>query len=411
MNGSGRCAAGAFLLAAILVCGVAPGDVPRVTYNDPIAGFSLVIPEDWELMEQDFGLYVVGIGASAGPQICVHQPLLWLFHTTDPPEKTARGLGEGFGLAWGAEPSVRATGKPNEWEVSLTTEDALGTLEQRFLCRQQDGDSYVIGAFTRPAFAEAFREDVQTALNTCKLIGGPRITDFREPQYNAYRMRLPEGWKWEGEVLFARNVPGYFTWKVQSGDAPSGAFSSPPALFDITLPYMGVQDCARQIVLPGLRRFVPDVRLESVHMLPRTGELYCRMLREFGISDNPRIEKGLVDFVGTVGGVPIRVRVTAVSVQLSASALLGGRGDWTLFTAGVWGRQDQFDRDYEVGRGVLSSVVTDPEFRNAQLGAVTEVILGKDVIGPDGKKRGKSGGTARARDWWAGKWVREYIRR
>jgi hypothetical protein len=398
------------LVAMTLLGGVCSAQVPRVTYNDPIAGFSLTMPEDWELKRQDFGLYAVAIGADSGAPICIHQPVLWLFRCLDTPEKTARGLAQGFATAWGVEPTVRATGKPDEWEVTLAPQDGFGTLQQRFLCRQEKGTSYVIAAFTRPDFAPEAADEVQTALATCRLIDGPPTTVFREPKYNAYRMRLPQGWRWEGDVLFALNVPGYFTWKVQSPDGLSGAFSSPPALFDITQPYMGVESCARDIVLPGLRQILPDAHLDQIHMLTRTANLFCTLLREFGISDTPRIEKGLVDFVGTLAGTTVRVRVTVAPVQLSSSPWLGGRGNWTLFTAGVWGREEHFDRDYEIGRGVMASLVTDPQFRNAQLGAVTDAVLGQDVYGQDGKKRGTTGGSARARDWWGGRWVREYIR-
>jgi hypothetical protein len=405
------CLAGGVALLAVAICAPAWCAVPRVTYNDPIAGFSLTIPDDWEMKEEDFGLHVVGIGAASGSQICIHQPVFWLFHSLEPPEKTARGLGNGLGLAWGVEPTVRATGNGDEWEVLITSQDGLGTLLQRYLCRSQNGESYTIAAFSRPAFAEEFRDDVRTAFNSCKVIPGPRVSIFKEPKYNAYRMDLPEGWKWEGDVIFARNVPGYFTWKVQSPDGLNGAFSSPPALFDITRPYMGVQECSEQIVLPGLRQLVPDIRLDSIRILQRTGELFCTVLREFGISNNPRIEKGLVDFVGTAGGIPVRVRVTTVCVQFGSSVLLGGRGDWTLFTAGVWGREDRFAQDYELGRGVMASLVTDQRFRISQMDAVTEVVVGKDILGANGKKRGEVWGSAKVRDWWAGRWVEEYVRR
>ncbi|MCE5219621.1 hypothetical protein LLH03_21575 [bacterium] len=400
------------LFVALVACGscLAQGVVPRVTYVDPIAGFTMDIPEDWSVQAAEYGLYIISIDAGSGAGICIRQPVVWFFESAKPPEAAARELAEGLSYAWGSPAEVRATGNGGEWEVTMSTLDELGTLLNRFLFRQERGRNYCVAAFSRPEIAEQFREDLRTVFATCRLVDRPATQIIKEPKYNAYRMTLPVGWRWEGEVIWARLVPGYFTWKVQSPDGSLGAFSSPPALFNVTTPYMPPSQCAQAIVVPGLRQYLPDVRLEDVHELPRFGAYSAGLLKAFGISDSARVDKAWGDFVGTAGGRQVRVRATMASFMIGSSPLLGGRGDWFFVTCGAWAPVEEFAQQYPLCRAVVSSLVTDQQFRINQMAAVTEVILGKDIKNSDGSKRHVRG-MADTRDYWSGQWISKYIRR
>jgi hypothetical protein len=175
-------------------------------------------------------------------------------------------------------------------------------------------------------------------------------------------------------------VPGYFEWKVRSADGQSGAFSSPPATFNIATPYIPAPDAAKAIVLAGLQQQMPGVTLERVHPLPRVGAYYRGLLKAIGIGSNPQVDKTSADFLATAGGRQIRIRATIATVMLDSSPLLGGRGNWMLMCSGAWAPADQFDQLYPVGRGVISSLITSESWNNAMFEAAGDVSIWKGWI-------------------------------
>jgi len=223
-------------LLALAVAAPSPA-VPQVEYVNPIAGFSIEIPEDWEMATGTGGYTEIAIDAPVGAAVAT-QPALWFFRAKHPAEEEARLLARDLGqINGGAEPTVAATGREGEWEVSCRSSGVRGELIERWRCRDEAGQSYVIGALARPGVAEAFGAEIDRAFETCRLVGGPVVHFFQEPTENAYRMVLPVGWTWEGQILRTGAIPGYFVWKVQSQDGLTGCFSSPPAALNITVPY------------------------------------------------------------------------------------------------------------------------------------------------------------------------------
>ncbi len=368
-------AASASLLLLVAAIAQAQGAVPRVTYDNPIAGFSLQIPEDWDMQMASGGNMEIAIDAAVGAGVAA-QPALWFFYAPQPPEAEAQALARELG-ALGGSPQVRATGKPNEREVTVTTSGARGPLLMRWRCRQENGKSYVIGALVRPNVAAQFESDIATALDSCHLIPHPILHEFTEPTERAYRLTLPRDWKWEGQILRTGPVPGYFVWKVQSPDGSTGAFSSPPGVFNIQTPYLPAPKAAEAMVLPFLRQQVPDVRLEGVHELPRAGAFFRDAIRAAGLGANPRLDKCQADYLGSQNGTRVRIRIDIATWMLDTSPLLGGRGDWFLQASGGWAPVEQFDRLYPITRGVRASLWTDPEWKRHQGQAVGSVLGGR----------------------------------
>ena len=348
--------------------------VPRMQLDNPLAGFSITVPEDWTMATGRAGNVEIAIDAPTGATLAL-QPALWFFYAPKPPAQEAQTLARDLTLLGGGAKAVAtATGRANEWEVRMQSSGVRGPLIERWLCRLEGDRSYVIGAFGRPGNYEQFQGDLDTALQSCHLIALAPRTFFREPSENAYRMSLPVGWKWEGQIYRDMATPGYFVWKVQSPQGATGAFSSPPAAFNIAVPYTPAGQTARLMVLPHLRQEMPDIRLEGVHELPRAGATAMAMIRGAGLGKNPRVNVVLADYVGTYRGNAVRLRATLVTWMLDQSALLGGRGNWFLNASGAWGPINDFDQQYALGRAVVASVRTDPRWRANQRN-VTEGVI------------------------------------
>jgi len=363
-------------LLALAVAAPSPA-VPQVEYVNPIAGFSIEIPEDWEMATGTGGYTEIAIDAPVGAAVAT-QPALWFFRAKHPAEEEARLLARDLGqINGGAEPTVAATGREGEWEVSCRSSGVRGELIERWRCRDEAGQSYVIGALARPGVAEAFGAEIDRAFETCRLVGGPVVHFFQEPTENAYRMVLPVGWTWEGQILRTGAIPGYFVWKVQSQDGLTGCFSSPPAALNITVPYTPADELAGGIVLDGLRQQVPDAQLESVHSLPRVGEYFGELIKLAGLGENPRVHKVRADYLGTRDGTQVRVRIEIVTFMLDASPLLEGRGNWFLMTGGAWAPEARFDQRFALARGVMASLWTSPRWKANQARTVQSVLGGR----------------------------------
>lgn len=371
----------AFLgVALLLSAATAWGQVTRTVYNNPIAGFSLEIPDDWEMGTGVPGTVLIGLNGDQSDGVPYGQPILWFFYSKQAPQATANTLADTFKQLYGVTVTPQAVGQSGAWELAFTHQTDRGAFQQHWVCRTQDGHSYVIGAVVPQEIAAACQADLDRALSTCKLIARPLLRRFQEPQEHAYRMTLPRDWVWEGQVFRAEGVPGYFTWKAQSPDHLAGAFSAPPGVFNIAVAYLPASEAARVMILPELQKQIPGLRLDKVQELPRVGGYYCAIVRALGLGANPRIDKARADYLATLNGTEIRLRVTVATVMLDTSPMLGGRGDWFLMANGAWAPSAHFDEQYPLGRGVIASLATDPAWKNAQFEAANDVVLWRNWV-------------------------------
>lgn len=363
----------------VVATGWAQG-VATMQCDNPIAGFSLTMPEDWAMAAGPGGNIEIAIDAVVGSSMAL-QPALWYFSSPQPPDKEAQALKRALTLLGnGAQPTCAPTGNKGEWELQMTSNGTRGPLRERWLCRSERGHSYVVAAMGRPEVYQQFAADVTTALKTFHLIPTVSMYFLREPTENAYRMTIPSGWKWEGQVFRSEMVPGYFVWKVEHPQGLAGAFSGPPATFNIMTPYCPAGQAAGALLLPYLRKETPDMQLEDVHELPRVGQTFMAAIRGAGLGNNPRVDRVRADYVGTRKGTRVRLRLDIVTWMLDQSVVLGGRGNWILTASGAWGPVDQFDKYYAIGRGVIASLKTDPRWRAAQMNTVNDVLNNRNKV-------------------------------
>ncbi len=196
-----------------------------------------------------------------------------------------------------------------------------------------------------------------------------------EPRENAFRMLMPQDWQCQSNIVRDMQTPGYFEWKAMSPDSSCGAFSGKPGVFNITVPYMNAAQATQQFILPGLAQQIPGLRLDSIKRLDRQSAYYQHVIQAAGLGQRPLVDKARVDFVADRGGARMRLRATVATLQFDQSELLGGRNDWMLYVCGAWAPDDQFDRLYPLGRGVIASLATDPDWKARQLGTVSDVAL------------------------------------
>lgn len=348
--------------------------VPREVVTNAIAGFSMELPEDWEMCTGDMGATMIALDADGGTPTAAVFPVIWFFRTTESPEAMAASIARALGGADASSPAI-AEGPNGERVVTATSAGPRGPLVESWHCRQEGDACYVVATMVRPERAADFAGDLDAAVASCRLIGTPSLKLFTEPTEGAYRMVLPADWRWSGNVIRTREVPGYFQWEATALDGLAGAFSAPPAVFNIAVPYTEASEAAAEIVLPALQAKLPGARLESVRELPRPGEYYEAVIRRLGIGERPRVSKARADYVATVGGTEVRARITIATFMLDASPVLGGRGNWTMLAGGYWAPEGRFEELGAVGRGVVSSIMTDPEFKRSQFEASNEVAV------------------------------------
>ena len=352
------------LVLALFVAAASAQPVPRVTFDNPVAGLCLDIPEDWEMGTSDFGWLSVGMEAGLGASQCAFFPDFWFFYTANPPELQAKNIAKAWAIA-GSTPQIVPAGNGN-FEVRFTSNDGRGQLVNRWCCRRQGNVSYVLAAMVRPEHAAQFQADIDAALASAHLVARQAATLFREPSERAYRMLIPQGWQWDGQILRTTQAPGVFVWKVQTPDQLNGAFNAPPTSFNIAVPFTPAAQCAKTFVLQGLRKQVPDLQLDGIRELPRVGAYFVAMIKAAGLGKNPRVDKCRAEYVGTRNGTPLRIHCDVGTMMLDASALLGGRGDWTMTACGYWAPQQGFAVASKIGRGVVCSISTDPVWKANQ---------------------------------------------
>ena len=396
------------LLATGVVVNAAPPDIPSVRYDNPIAGFSIQIPDDWEMAAGTANIMSIGIDAEVGGGSCLVQPVLWFFRSKGSVDETVEGLVEWL-KAIGANPiSPGKTGIDGEVEMfTQTRRFGAGTLEH-WLIRRENGQTYAIAAMVKKEFQDQFQSAVDTALATCYLIDQPALERFLEPTELAYRMLLPKGWKWTGKIIRGPGLPGWFEYRVHNPDMTVGAFSAPPGMFGINTPYVPAAECARTYILPALRQQLGGVELERVRQLPRVGAHFLHCAGLVGLTSNPRIDKVRADYLTTRNGQQIRIRVSVATIMLSSSALVShilrapnpaaGRGNWQMMSSGAWAPVDTFERDYPLGRGALANLMSDDAWMDYQNVTALEAIVGfQEPI--DDQDRAKMNLDDQGKDW------------
>ncbi len=355
------------------------GEVPRVTLQNPISGFSIVVPEDWEMATGSAGHIEIAIDAPTGASLR-SQPAVWFFRAPNAPRMQAELLARDLRRLDSATTDVRTTGQDGPWEVRATFVLArLGRIWTSWRCCQERGTSYVVAAAVREDLLARYQDDIEAALTSCRLISHPTLQVFGEPSEAAYSLSLPQGWRWEGRIVRTSAIPGYFEWKAQCADELVGCFTAEPAVFNIATPYFSPDEAAGGIVLERLRTILPDVQLAGVQELPRVEQCMREAWESLMPGSRPQGGKVRADYIATRNGIPIRLRLDIATWMPNASTAPGmeGRGNWFLFSSGTWAPDREFDEGYRLARGVQSSVLTSSEWKRRQGRAVEGVLTSR----------------------------------
>ncbi len=358
------------------------GEVPRVRFQCPTSGFSIVAPEDWEMVTGSAGNIEIAIDASTGASL-QSQPAVWFFYAANAPQKQAELLAQDLRQLASATTDVRETGRDGQWEVRASfAHQRLGTIWTSWRCCQERGTNYVVAAAVRGDLLERYQGDIQSALASCHLISHPIVQVFREPSEGAYRLSLPQGWQWEGRIVRTSAIPGYFEWKSQRADELVGCFTAEPAVFNIATPYFSPGEAAGGIILERLKTTLPDIQLDAVRELPRAEQCLREVAESLSPGSRPQGGKARADYTATRNGTPIRLRLDIATWMPSASVAPGieGRGNWFLFSSGVWAPDREFDEGYWLARSVQSSLLTSIEWKRRQGRAVEDALAGRRSV-------------------------------
>jgi hypothetical protein len=363
------------LAVALAVTSPVLAQVPSQRMDNPVAGFTLTAPMDWEYSTARSGATMIALDAEAGA-LCLTHPALWFIRSKKSPQAEAQGIARGLKALTGKKPQL--TRKPNgDWEAAGPYPGALGPVSSRWLCRREGTQSYILAGFLDPQRGAAQKAAYLQALATFHLI--PRVAQksFTEPTERAYKMALPTGWTWQGKIYRDVGTPGYFTWIVRSANGASGAFCGAPASFNISQEYLPAGEVAEDWMQERLQGYARDVRLEQVQPLERVGEYARACLKAFGLGGAPRADKVRADYRATIGGVPVRIRVVIGTYMLDQSAILGGRGNWSLVSSGNWAPVAKWAQGYPLGRAVTASVVAQKAWNDAMRGTARDVVSGR----------------------------------
>lgn len=363
----------ALVTIVILTAGAAWGQPEPVRMSNPVAGVSMVVPGDWEMGTCDWGGLFFGLDADASPGLFIDQAQILFYYCNQTPADYAKMLASLFKQF--AHVTAQISGQGDKVEVRATMETGLGPMDTRWRCCRVKSINFVVAAFVPPRVRAQFEGDINRALDSVKLIAGPKSSRFKEPHENAYSILIPQGWNWSGNIVRTTLIPGYFEWMSHSRDGLAGVFSGKPATFGIDMPYRDAAECAKTFVLDGLRKINPTLRLESIEPQPRWDDYQATKVRVLKLGERPQIHKVRADYLGEADGVPVRLRATVATVMMDTSLILGGRGDWWMTVGGAWAPVDQWAKFFSLGRGVMASLVTDPVWKKNQFETASEVAL------------------------------------
>ncbi len=355
----------------------AQSTVPLRELKNPVAGFSLQVPEDWTMGTGSIGESVIGLNYPLFPSFFA--PLILFKYVPGSPAEAAKLVSQIFAALSAGPPQARPTGNGEEWEVTATIQ--AGMLQPflgRWLCRRAGAASYVVGALVPMSTAQEWAQEIQAALQSARpLPQGAPLAYFTEPQLGAFRLIAPRGWKYEGQVISGPNVPAAYVFRLENAAGTTGCFMAPPR--QLMTGAISRESLYSEVVLGALREAMPDARLQEVHPLPRASQHYTLYWQTLSSGLNIQGERGYADIIGTRGGVPVRVRVE-VYAHLFVPLLAGLPGALNVIMLGAWAPVEHFDSQYPLARSVLASLWETPMWKQRLRQTTQEVVDYRNAV-------------------------------
>lgn len=354
------------------------GTVQMVDLVDPIAGFVVTVPTDWDMTTGIAGDRLMGINVRTGGSL--RSPSVTFVPVSGTLDQAAGAMVAYVkGIDDTARPVPRPGPGPNEYELITTMRGLTSAPTGVYgVAREQSGVVYIVMATGPLASAPEFKAEIDAVVRSFHPIQRQTLQVFREPNEGAYTMLMPQGWTCQGRIYRDATCPGAFVWTAQSADCSMGAFEVEPACWATS--WTDAQAMAAGVLAQRIAPRVPqarNLRLDRVETLPRAaGELanwYETTLTGMGQIPTDRAR---VDYLAEVGNVTVRIRV---DLYLTYYPLPMGQGWEAPLISGAWAPADRFAELYPLGRGVRDSLRVERVWSKLQMAAVQSVLKDKKV--------------------------------
>ncbi len=361
---------------SFVLLSAAPGqEVPRYRLVNPVAGYVVDLPIDYELGTGGLRQSTMGINVSnyGSPST----PLYGFFHCKPAPQEGAGSVAQYVGLAYPrAQVKVGQGPSANEWQVQAAgPSDMLGPLVAQWFVRPGQGINYGVSVVAKLPVYENFRNEIAGTLASFRQIDRVTSRLAKEQRERAYKVTMPEQWSFQGRIHRSRVCPGWAVWQAQSADGLVGCFENPPG--QATIHPLSIRDIAGTYTLQGIQKEVQTVqslRVDRITMLPRGAAAILDFWKSFGGTSltQPSAEKAMVDYLGSVNGVAVRMRVFTTSYYVPFYGRPDLPGSFNWFIWGLWAPVEGFD----VASGLAHSVHGSLEYDRKWLAEQRRVVGG-----------------------------------
>jgi len=352
---TGKIAALAFLLLllvqALPVPARAQEEVKKHEWIDHLQGYRITLPEDYEITTNSSGESHMTIN---GRYIAsLFSPWFVFRNLKSSPGEASRQL---LSLLQSAKlkgaPVVTLSPLKEETRVAAILElEGLGDFQGLWCFRREGQRSYLISSFVSASLVSRYAADIETAFATCTLLRHIPFSLFEEPTEKAYKIKLPRTWKWEGSIYRDNLVPGFFVLRATALDGALGCFTAPP----LHLPTMvSAETIANTAALEYLKRFIPDIRLESFTRYPRAEQEVRSTLKHLQANTvEITASRGTAVYFGVYKGNPTRLRLD-IAVECCPMFFSTG-GQVRMY--GWWAPLVNYDNYSALSQSVLGSVM------------------------------------------------------
>lgn len=349
-----------------------------VELTNPLLGFAITVPADWTMGTGVIRDTVIGINYPLYPSPA--SPYITFTYASVSPLEAAKFMALYLRPIAVGETQLRPAGNPNEYRLTATFDGGiLGPVLGQWIFRQQQWKTYVVGVLVLANVADQFTNEINTAVNSCRLIKQTVISRFfHEPSMDAFILTLPYGWTYQGNIQSGYNVPAAYVFEVQSPDGLTGCFSSPPV--DSVLPETNLQGIAYGLVLESLQQKVSDLQVEKITLLTQAGAQYTQFMQVLAQIQNVVGERALVDYIGTKNGVPVRIRVE-IWFRIVPGLIPGAPAYGHCDITGVWAPAANFQEQSALAQAVLASLWETPNWRQLVKKTTIDVVDFRTKVG------------------------------
>ena len=363
--------------------GPAPTPQGWVLHKDYWHGFSIAHPPGWEV-------------AAFQGQISIREDvmgvvsaLIWPFVSSTP--TSARQVAQQFtALARSVNPSFQIWLQPNVAADSprlsiKTSEVKYGQQMEGYFNLLVNGTNVIISGYSAPSQVIAQRSPVLTQiLSTFGQVEMAPRQMIVEQAEGAYSLAIPQGWTFQGGVN-RNNVGGAGTVQFSVKRDPQGMVMSAmpnflwfymdaaPSIWGAmpgaaeSLPFMTASQYVAKRIVPWMKQFQKDLKVESIVERPDVAELSAQELLKVGYAPNMfDVGCAVLETTNTENGVRLRQK-SRINVQRqrgAASAWMASPAMWSASQDVYFRAPDAEFAGWEpILTGILGSLKLNPSWQ------------------------------------------------